>query len=130
MDRVLVKTIMGHKFSRREPCFILLFVLTLFFAGCVVYEPAPTPVYYGSSYDRVWDSALGAAEDAGVKITSANKTTGIVRGVTGSTGVMITVRTQADGNIRVEFSSKGPKGEDAKVNEMLTRSYSRRMGRM
>ena len=46
--------------------------------GCVVYEPVYVPSSsYGSSYDRVWDSALGAAEDAGVKITSADRTTGI-----------------------------------------------------
>jgi hypothetical protein len=43
---------------------------------------------------------------------------------------MISVRTQADGRIRVEFNSKGPKGEDAEVNDKLIRSYNRRMGRM
>ena len=108
----------------------MLFVLTLFFEGCVVYEPVPTPVYPGSSYDRVWDSALGAAEDAGVKITHADKTTGSVRGVTGSTDVTISVRTQTDGRIRVEFRSKGPAGEDSEVNDKLTRLYNSRMGRM
>ena len=110
---------------------ILLFGLTLFLAGCVVYEPVPTPAHYGpSAYDRSWDSALGAVEDAGVKITSADRALGMIRGVTGSTDVMISVRTQADGRIRVEFNSKGPKGEDAEVNDKLIRSYNRRMGRM
>jgi hypothetical protein len=121
---------LGHKFSRTQTGFALLFVLTLFFEGCVVYEPVPTPVYPGSSYDRVWDSALGAAEDAGVKITHADKTTGLVRGVTGSTDITISVRTQTDGRIRVEFRSKGPAGEDSEVNDRLTRLYNRRMGRM
>ena len=55
----------------------LLVVLTALMGGCVVYEPVYVPSSsYGSSYDRVWDSALGAAEDAGVKITSADRTTG------------------------------------------------------
>lgn len=125
-----VTSMLGHKFSRTESWFALLSVLTVLFGGCVVYEPVLTPVYYGSSYDRVWDSALGAAEEAGVKITYADKAAGMVRGVTGSTDVAISVRTQADGRIRVEFNSKGPEGEDSDVNDRLTRLYNRRMGRM
>ena len=90
----------------------------------------PAHVYYGSSYDRVWGSALGAAEDAGVKIIYADKPTGMVRGVTGSTDVTISVRTQADGKIRVEFNSKGSNGKNSDVNNRLTHFYNRRMGRM
>jgi hypothetical protein len=84
---------------------------------------------YGSSYDRVWDSALGAAEDAGVKITSADRSRGIIQGVTGSSDVTVLVISQADGRTRVEFSSKGPKGADADLNERFTSYYNRRMGR-
>jgi hypothetical protein len=108
---------------------ILIAVLTLLMGGCVVYEPVPAPVYYGSSFDRVWDSAIGAAEDAGVKITSADRNTGVIRGLTGSANVTISVSTQADGRIRVEFSSKGPKGEDPDLNDRFTRFYNWRMGR-
>jgi len=97
--------------------------------GCVVYEPVPVPASYGSSYDRVWDSALGAAEDAGVKITSADRSTGTIRGVTSSSDVTILVISQADGKTRVEFSRKGPKGADAGLNERFTGFYNRRMGR-
>ena len=110
--------------------FILMLVFTALLSGCVVYEPVPAPAYYGSSYDRVWNSALGAAEDAGVKITSADRTTGIIRGVTSSSDVTISVTTQADGKIRVEFNTKGPKGQDADLNDRLTRFYNGRMGRM
>ena len=88
-------SMLGHRLSGAGVSFILMFVLTVLLSACVVYEPVPTPAYYGSSYDRVWDSALGAAEDAGVKITSADKPTGIIRGVTGSTDVTISVTTQA-----------------------------------
>jgi len=108
---------------------ILMIFLAALSGGCVVYEPAPSPAYYRSSYDRAWDSALGAAEDAGVKITSADKTTGVIRGVAGSTDVAVSVSTQADGRVRVEFNTKSPKGRDADLNDRLTRAYNRRMGR-
>ncbi len=107
----------------------LLVVLTALVGGCVVYEPMPVPAYYGSSFDRVWDSALGAAGDAGVKITSADRNTGLIRGVTSSSDVTISVISQADGRTRVEFSSKGPKGQDPDLSERFTSFYNRRMGR-
>jgi hypothetical protein len=120
---------LGHRGSGARTLLTLMVVLTALMGGCVVYEPVPVPAYYGSSYDRVWNSALGAAEDAGVKITSADRTTGIIRGVTNSSDVTISVITQADGKIRVEFSSKGPKDQDPDLNDRFTRFYNRRMGR-
>lgn len=107
----------------------LLVVVLALVGGCVVYEPVVMPPYSSSSYDRVWNSALGAAEDAGVKITSADRSTGTIRGVTNSSEVTILVISQADGRTRVEFSSKGPKGADADLNERFTGFYNRRMGR-
>ena len=123
-------SMLGHRLSGAGASFTLMFVLTVLLSACVVYEPVPMPAYYGSSYDRVWDSALGAAEDAGVKITSTDRTIGIIRGVTSSADVTISVTTQADGKIRMEFSSKGSKGQDADLNDRFTRFYNRRMGRM
>ena len=122
-------SMLRHRLLGTGALFILIFVLAALLGGCVVYEPVPAPAYYGSSYDRVWDSAVGAAGDAGVKITSADKTTGIIRGVAGSTDVTISAITQADGRIRVEFTSKDPKGLDTDLNDRLTRAYNRRMGR-
>jgi hypothetical protein len=109
---------------------ILMAVLALLLGGCVVYQPVSAPVYYGSSYDRVWDAAVGAAGDAGVTITSADRNTGIIQGFTSSAGVTISVATQADGRVRVEFSSKGPKGADPDLNDRFTRFYNMRMGRV
>jgi hypothetical protein len=120
---------LGHRFFGTGALLTLMVVLTGLWGGCVVYEPMPAPGYYGSSYDRVWDSAVGAAEDAGVKITSADRTAGIIRGVTNSADVTISVISQADGKTRVEFSSKGPKGQDADLSERFTSFYNRRMGR-
>jgi len=122
-------SMLGHRWSGTGALLTLMVVLTGLWGGCVVYEPMPAPGYYGSSYDRVWDSALGAAEDAGVKITSADRTAGIIRGVTSSTDVTISVISQADGKTRVEFSSKGPKGQDADLSDRFTSFYNRRMGR-
>ena len=122
-------SMLGYRWSGTGALLTLMVVLTGLWGGCVVYEPMPAPGYYGSSYDRVWDSALGAAEDAGVKITSADRTAGIIRGVTSSTDVTISVISQADGKTRVEFSSKGPKGQDADLSDRFTSFYNRRMGR-
>ena len=122
-------SILGRRGSGTGALLTLLIVLTVLVGGCVVYEPMPAPAYYGSSYDRVWNSALGAAEDAGVKITSADRATGTIRGVTPSSDVTILVISQADGRTRVEFSSKGPKGQDPDLNDRLTSYYNRRMGR-
>jgi len=124
------ESMMGNRHRTPRPLLALLVVLTALVGGCVVYEPVPVPSSsYGSSYDRVWNSALGAAEDAGVKITSADRATGTIRGVTSSSDVTILVISQADGKTRVEFSSKGPKGADAGLNERFTSYYNRRMGR-
>ena len=122
-------SMLGHRLSGAGASFILMFVLGALLSGCVVYEPVPTPAYYGSSYDRVWDSALGAAEDAGVKVTSADRSRGVIRGNTGSAEVTISVISQAEGKTRVEFSSKGPKGQDPDLNDRFTHYYNRRMGR-
>ena len=121
-------SMLGHKSSGATPWFILLFVLTVFFGGCVIYEPVPAPAYHGNTFNRVWDSALGAAADAGVKVTSADRNTGLIQGVTSTAEVTISVTTQADGNIRVAFSNKGAKGIDSGLNERLAGFYNRRMG--
>ncbi len=125
----MLTSILGYRWSGTGALLTLMVVLAALWGGCVVYEPMPAPGYSGSSYDRVWNSALGAAEDAGVKITSADRTTGIIRGVTSSADVTISVISQADGKTRVEFSSKGPKGQDADLSERFTSFYNRRMGR-
>lgn len=122
-------SMLGGRYSGAGALLTLVVVLTALVGGCVVYEPVLMPPDPGSSYDRVWNSALGAAEDAGVKITSADRTTGTIRGVTTSSDVTISVISQADGRTRVEFSSKGPKGQDPDLNDRFTSYYNRRMGR-
>ena len=107
-------------------------VLTTAFSvlsGCVVKEPVPAYVPSPSTFDRAWSAAIGAAQDEGVRITSEDRVNGIITGRRGDQDVTIDVRTQADGNVRVEFSAKGPKGSDPGLAGRMLRAYDRRMGR-
>jgi hypothetical protein len=97
-------------------------------AGCTTYEtppPAPPP----SPFDRAWNAALGAAQDEGVRVTSADRGSGVIRGSRDQQEVTINMQTQADGSVRVEMSARGPKGADPGLADRISRAYDRRMGR-
>jgi hypothetical protein len=98
-------------------------------AGCVVYEPVPAYVPAPSAFDRSWSAAIAAAQDEGVRITSEDRSNGIITGSRGEQEVTINVRTQADGRVRVEFSARGPKGSEAGLAARISQAYDRRMGR-
>jgi hypothetical protein len=97
--------------------------------GCVVYEPAPVYAPVASVFERAWAAALGAAEDVGVRVASADRAAGMIRGTKDDLDVAVSVRAQAGGSVRVEFNAKGPKGQDLAVAEQMSRAYDRRMGR-
>lgn len=97
-------------------------------AGCTTYEtppPAPPP----SPFDRAWNAALGATQDEGVRVTSADRGSGVIRGSRDQQEVTINMQTQADGSVRVEMSARGPKGADPGLADRISRAYDRRMGR-
>ena len=96
------------------------------FAGCV-YQPVTT--YSPSSFDRSWNAALGAAQDEGVRITSEDRSNGVIRGFRDEQEVTINIRSQADGSVRVEMSARGPRGADPGLADRISRAYDRRMGR-
>ena len=100
--------------------------------GCYAY-PAYTPVPVSTSvppsFDASWQAARGAASDEGVNITYEDRPSGTMRGDKGSSSVLITVATQADGKVRVGFSVTAPSSEDIGLQDSLTRAYQRRMGR-
>jgi hypothetical protein len=98
-------------------------------SGCVVSEPVPAYVPAPSIFDRSWSAATGAAQDEGVRITSEDRVKGVISGSRGEQDVTINVQTQADGNVRVEFSARGPKGSDPGLAGRISRAYDRRMGR-
>jgi hypothetical protein len=97
-------------------------------AGCTTYERPPPPPP-PSPFDRAWNAALGAAQDEGVRVTSADRVTGVIRGYRDQQEVTITLQTQADGNVRIEMSARGPKGAEPGLADRISRAYDRRMGR-
>jgi hypothetical protein len=111
------------------PGIIFTTVFMLLLSGCVVSEPVPTYVPSPSTFDRAWSAAIGAAQDEGVRVTSEDRVKGVISGTRGEQDVTINVQTQADGNVRVEFSARGPKGSDPGLAGRISRAYDRRMGR-
>lgn len=96
-------------------------------AGCVVYEPVPTSS--PAKFDRAWNAALGAVQDAGVQITSAEPSTGLIRGTKDGIDVSTIVARQADGSVRIQFDTKGPTQNDPGLSNRISQAYERRMGR-
>jgi hypothetical protein len=107
----------------------MLTAVCMLLSSCVVYEPVPTSVPAPSKFDRAWNAALGAAQDEGVRITFEDRSNGVITGSRGDQDVTISVRTQADGSVRVELSARGPTGSDPGLTERISRAYDRRMGR-
>jgi hypothetical protein len=114
---------------REFACAAIVFaVVVTLVSGCAsesapVYAPAP------STFDRAWSAALAAAQDEGVQIVSEDRVSGIINGRRGDQEVTISMRSQADGNVRVEISQRGPKGSDPGLAGRVSRAYDRRMGR-
>lgn len=106
---------------------VLLFSGFAVLAGCASQEPAPAPA--PSAFDRSWSAALSAAQDEGVRITSEDRGSGVIRGFRNEQEVTISLRTQADGSVRVEIGARGPKGSDPGLAGRISRAYDRRMGR-
>ena len=105
--------------------FGIILVVTAALAGCAANEPVSAP----SAFDRAWTAALGAAQDEGVRITSENRGSGVIRGFRNEQEVTINVQSQADGSARVEISARGPKGVDPGLAGRISQGYDRRMGR-
>ena len=96
-------------------------------AGCATNEPAPVPA--PSTFDRSWSAAVSAAQAEGVRITSEDRGSGIIRGLRNEQEVTINLRSQADGSVRVEISARGPKGSDPGLADRISRAYDQRMRR-
>jgi hypothetical protein len=103
--------------------FVALLFLSLCVAGCVVYEPVPvTP---SNPMAQPWQAAMGAMQDTGLAIVTADQATGLVRGTRGSAVGEIRVAMRADGRVGVEITSQN----DPTLTQRLTDAYNRRMGR-
>ena len=111
---------------------ISILLLIAILAGCYVYgpPPGPYPYYYGAStYDRSWNAALAAMQDVGVSMVSSDRNGGVITGIKDGVDTSITISTQADGQVRVVFNSRGPSGQDPGLSNRIYQAYERRMGR-
>jgi hypothetical protein len=97
-------------------------------AACVV-APYPGDYSVPASFDRSWDAVVGAMLDNGLSITSQDRGAGVVTGSRGNTDVIGQVRQQADGSVRVEFTTRRANAEDPGLISRVTAAYQRRMGR-
>lgn len=119
-----------HAFGRSVVRALALSLVALAPAGCVV---APYPVDAGysvpASFDRSWEAASGALLDSGLTITRQDRASGTVVGSRGNTDVIAQVRQQADGSVRVEFTTRRASNEDPGLIARVTAAYQQRMGR-
>jgi hypothetical protein len=117
----------------RLPCLLIALASAgALLAGCAADEPPPPPPpqpvpYYApqSAYDRAWNAALSAVQDAGVQLKSVDRPTGVIRGSKDGIDVTVSVVRQADGSVRVQFNSPG----DPALAQRFSQAYDRRMGR-
>jgi len=82
-----------------------------------------------SSFDRSWSAVVGAFEDQGVRITSEDRSAGVLRGTRDAIDVAAYVRPQADGSTRVESNTAGATSGAPDLINRISRAYDRRMGR-
>ncbi len=105
----------------------ILFVLSL--PGCVVYEPMGVQSTVPASFDRSWNAALAAAQDAGIAVSVADRNSGRIYGRRNTADVTIGVIPQADGSLRVQFDAQGLAPQDQGLQDRFVQAYNRRMGR-
>jgi hypothetical protein len=115
--------------SKIHAAILALILGSITLAGCVVYEPVPGYYPGGSNFDRAWSAALGGVQDAGIQVSSAEPSSGLIRGSKDGINVTVIVARQADGSVRVQFDSKGPTQNDPGLADRFSRAYDRRMGR-
>ena len=109
---------------------LLVAAIVVALPGCVVYD-TPSGYYvntYPATFDRAWDAAVGALQDAGVRVTSADRASGIARGTKDGADVTVSVLRQADGTTRVQFDAKASQN-DPGLAQRFSIAYDRRMGR-
>lgn len=108
----------------------LLLVLALGLGGCVYYEPVPAyTVATPPNFDRVWNATLGAMQDAGMQISSADPASRLIRGSKDGIEATATVVRQPDQSLRVQFDTRGAVERDPGLSNRFSQAYDRRMGR-
>jgi hypothetical protein len=116
----------------RHPQAFGFFALLLFLVlgGCTVYQVG-TDTYTTvppTNLDRAWAAAVGAFADESVTVTRQDRGAGRLEGTRGGINLSATVRLQADGSVRTEFSTTGATSMDPGLIDRVSRAYQRRMG--
>jgi len=99
-------------------------------SGCTYYVPPPGYPVPGqpANFDRSFAAASGAMRDQGLAISVEDRSAGQIVGTAGGGGtVTASVRTQADGSVRVQFDSRDVR--DSTLIDRISRGYDYRMGR-
>ncbi len=128
---VQIQTIaMRNQAYKARRLFILVIFSLFLLPSCVAYAPVPAPAAYYrvNSYRVAWENAQWAAEDVGIRITSADEGSGTIEGQSERTAVTIRVKRLPDERIRLEVSLRGP-SQDAYLADEFHRAYERRVGR-
>jgi hypothetical protein len=109
----------------------LVVAMMLLLHGCVVHQPVPAyaPPPGPSTYDRAWDSAVKAAQDSGIKLTTVDRSSGLISGSREGITARIKVVKQADGSTKVQMDLDGDLQRDPKLNDRFLAAYNRYMGR-
>ena len=107
---------------------VLLLAACAVATSCVVYEAQPAYYSSTSTFDRAWSAALGALQDSGVTVTSADASTGVIRGSKEGIEISVSVVRQADGRTKVQFDSRNSQ-LDPTLASRFSDAYERRMGR-
>jgi hypothetical protein len=109
----------------------------LLLAGCYyapyypygAYPATTTTVKSPPSFDRSWEAALGAAADAGVQVTGADRGNGRITGTKAGAKVTIELRPQPDNTLQVVFNAPDSRESNPTLNDLWLNAYQRRMGR-
>jgi hypothetical protein len=100
-------------------------LVALALSGCVYYAPPPQQ----DPVEVSFNAALGALQDVGMTVASADRASGTLRGMRGNVEGVIQVSMRADGRVGVQITARDPSKVDPGMVDRLTEAYNRRMGR-
>ena len=101
--------------------------LALGLSGCVVYAPPPVPQQ--DPMEVSFNAAMGAMQDVGLNVVSADRASGTLRGVRGDVEGVINIAMRSDGRVGVQITARDPTAREPGLVDRLTAAYNRRMGR-
>jgi hypothetical protein len=94
--------------------------------ACVGTPPGTVPNSL-SSYDRTFDTALGAMTDQKLDISQQERRLGTIVGTLGEVSITATLQPLFDGTTRVTFKQQGEAPADPGLLKRVVDSYNERM---